>query len=41
VESFILVECDRIVSRAEQQALAAELERVLDDVRVPCKIGAP
>jgi glutamate dehydrogenase len=33
VESFILVECDRIVSRAEQQALAAELERVLDDVR--------
>ncbi|MBP6484121.1 MAG: NAD-glutamate dehydrogenase, partial [Rhodoferax sp.] len=33
VESFILVECDRIVSRAERQALAAELERVLDDVR--------
>ena len=33
VESLILVECDRIVSTAEQQTLAAELERVLGDVR--------
>ncbi|MBI2750345.1 MAG: NAD-glutamate dehydrogenase [Burkholderiales bacterium] len=33
VESLILVECDRIVSSAEQQALAEELQRVLGDVR--------
>ena len=33
VESLILVECDRIVSLAEQQALADELNRVLGDVR--------
>ncbi len=34
VESLILVECDRIVAAAEQQALADELIRVLGDVRV-------
>ena len=33
VESLILVECDRIVATAEQQALCAELTRVLGDVR--------
>jgi glutamate dehydrogenase len=33
VESLILVECDRIVGVAEQQALADELNRVLGDVR--------
>ncbi len=33
VESLIQVECDRIVSSAEQQALAEELLRVLGDVR--------
>ena len=33
VASLILVECDRIVSSAEQQALADELSRVLGDVR--------
>ena len=33
IESLILVECDRIVSHAEQQALADELSRVLGDVR--------
>ena len=33
VESLIQVECDRIVGVAEQQALAAELESVLNDVR--------
>jgi len=33
VESLIQVECDRIVSSAEQQALAEELQRVLNDVR--------
>ena len=33
VESLIQVECDRIVSTAEQQALVEELERVLADVR--------
>jgi len=33
VESLILVECDRIVSVAEQQVLADELARVLHDVR--------
>ena len=33
VESLILVECDRIVSVAEQQALAEDLRRVLADVR--------
>jgi glutamate dehydrogenase len=33
VESLILVECDRIVSLTEQQALADELRRVLGDVR--------
>ena len=33
VESLIQVECDRIVSPADQQALAEELERVLGDVR--------
>jgi glutamate dehydrogenase len=34
VESLILVECDRIVGAAEQQALADALIRVLGDVRV-------
>jgi glutamate dehydrogenase len=33
VESLIQVECDRIVSSADQQALVIELERVLSDVR--------
>ena len=33
IESLILVECDRIVSAAERQALAQELTRVLGDVR--------
>jgi len=33
VESLIQVECDRIVTSAEQQALAEEIERVLNDVR--------
>ena len=33
IESLILVECDRIVSKTEQQALADELDRVLGDVR--------
>ena len=33
LESLIQVECDRIVSTADQLALAAELERVLGDVR--------
>jgi glutamate dehydrogenase len=33
VESLIQVECDRIVSSADQQALVKELERVLGDVR--------
>ncbi len=33
VESVIQVECDRIVSDGERQALASELERVLGDVR--------
>ncbi|MFZ4480639.1 MAG: NAD-glutamate dehydrogenase [Rhodoferax sp.] len=33
VESLILVECDRIVSVADRQALADELARVLGDVR--------
>jgi glutamate dehydrogenase len=33
VESIIQVECDRIVSSAEQLALVSELERVLCDVR--------
>lgn len=33
VESLIQVECDRIVSAADQQALVEELERVLGDVR--------
>ena len=33
IESLILVECDRIVSIAEQRALAEELRRVLGDVR--------
>jgi glutamate dehydrogenase len=33
VESLIQVECDRIVSATERQALADELERVLNDVR--------
>ena len=32
VESLIMVECDRIVSLAEQQALAEELKQVLADV---------
>jgi len=32
VESLIMVECDRIVSVAEQQALAEELKHVLADV---------
>ncbi len=33
VESLILVECDRIVGAAEQQALVDDLVRVLGDVR--------
>ena len=33
VESLIMVECDRIVSGVERDRLAAELERVLGDVR--------
>ena len=33
VESVILVECDRIVSAADQQVLIDELQRVLGDVR--------
>jgi glutamate dehydrogenase len=33
VESLILVECDRIVSTTDQQALADELRRILGDVR--------
>ena len=33
IESLILVACDRIVLKAEQQALADELEQVLGDVR--------
>lgn len=33
IESLILVECDRVVGAAEQQALADELGRVLGDVR--------
>ena len=33
IESLILVECDRIISPAGQQALADELNRVLGDVR--------
>ncbi|MBC3832310.1 NAD-glutamate dehydrogenase [Undibacterium amnicola] len=33
VESLILVECDRIVSAAEQQALVDELTHILADVR--------
>ncbi|QTN29046.1 NAD-glutamate dehydrogenase [Rhodoferax sp. AJA081-3] len=33
VESLIQVECDRIVGVADQQALADELEQVLNDVR--------
>ena len=33
IESLILVECDRILSEPERQALAQELTRVLGDVR--------
>lgn len=33
VESLIMVECDRILNLADQQALADELHTVLDDVR--------
>ncbi|MBC3869449.1 NAD-glutamate dehydrogenase [Undibacterium oligocarboniphilum] len=33
VESLIMVECDRIVSAADQQLLAQELQQVLADVR--------
>ncbi|MFZ6654851.1 NAD-glutamate dehydrogenase [Undibacterium sp. TJN19] len=33
VESLILVECDRIVDQAAQQALVEDLQRVLSDVR--------
>ena len=33
IESLILVECDRIVSALERDKLAAELDRVLADVR--------
>ena len=33
IESLILVECDRIVSRTDQQTLVDELTRVLGDVR--------
>jgi len=33
VESLIMVECDRIVSGAERDALATELDQVLADVR--------
>jgi len=41
VESLIQVECDRIVGAAEQQALAAELERVLNDVRAAVEDWQP
>ena len=34
VESLILLECDRIVSSEQQQALLADLQRVLTDVRL-------
>ena len=40
-ESLILVECDRIVSAAEQAALAAELSCVLGDVRAAVHDWAP
>ena len=33
IESFILVECDRIAHESERNAMAAELARVLGDVR--------
>ena len=33
IQSFISIECDRLVSTADRQALALELERVLGDVR--------
>lgn len=33
IESFISLECDRLVSGAEREALALELDRVLTDVR--------
>ncbi len=38
VESLIQVECDRIVGAAEQQALADELESVLNDVRAAAQV---
>ena len=41
VESLILVECDRIVSSAEQQVLADELARVLGDVRAAVEDWQP
>ena len=41
VESLIQVECDRIVGAAEQQALVAELERVLGDVRAAVEDWRP
>lgn len=41
VESLILVECDRIVSAADQQALIEELQRVLADVRAAVEDWQP
>ncbi|MFZ2306708.1 MAG: NAD-glutamate dehydrogenase [Rhodoferax sp.] len=41
VESLIQVECDRIVSGGEQQALAEELQRVLGDVRAAVQDWQP
>lgn len=41
VESLIQVECDRIVSSGEQQALAEELQRVLGDVRAAVQDWQP
>ena len=39
--SFILVECDRIVSEADRAALASELARILGDVRATVKDWQP
>jgi glutamate dehydrogenase len=41
VESLILVECDRIVSAADQQALIEDLQRVLADVRAAVEDWQP
>ncbi|HEY5581135.1 MAG TPA: NAD-glutamate dehydrogenase [Rhodoferax sp.] len=39
--SFILVECDRIVSEADRAALASELARILGDVRATVQDWQP